>query len=149
MTGMIGWDITGQDTDNIELIDLNKNCTTSLPNYPMLLHGATGAFINEMVIVCGGCLYNDQYTNVCYKLSKGGVEFEYFTSMQDLRGFASGTVTQGVIWVTGGYHDGRLQSTEFISPHKVRIISIANFGPKFYLIKSSLILLELSHIFTR
>ena len=29
------------------------------------------------------------------------------------------------------------------------LISIANFGPKFYLIKSCLILLEISHIFTR
>ena len=45
----------GNDLSNTEVIDIAGSCSTqNLPNYPILLRGATGVYINGTVVICGG-----------------------------------------------------------------------------------------------
>ena len=37
-----------------ELIDMNGNCSATLPNYPKNTCWATGIFINGIALICGG-----------------------------------------------------------------------------------------------
>ena len=106
-------------TDNTEIIDLSNNCAASLPNYPKKLSGATGQFLDDNVIICGGTNYIGnaqwQWTNDCFALKKGATSFEQFHSMDEARSSARSIVTQGDIWVTGGGNEnGYLSSTEHI-----------------------------------
>ena len=84
-----------------------------MPNYPLKLVGATGQFMNGMVIVCGGYY---SVTNECHKLSKGESAFKFLTSMQEKRSEASSTIINENLWVTGGQNENgiNLKTTEFV-----------------------------------
>ena len=109
-------------TPNTEIVDLSSNCSASLPDYPKEVRGTTGQFLNDSAIICGGEHDDNEgrYSNECYSLEKGANHFETITPMKAARGYAKSIVTQGKMWVTGGYEDddfyGRrlLASTDFI-----------------------------------
>ena len=107
--------------NNTEIIDLKGDCSnSSLSNYPLALEGATGVFINNMVILCGGSKSAslEDLTDECYKLSKGNT-FDFLCSMHDNRATASAISTNGKMWVTGGWSLvglTRLKTTEVIHP---------------------------------
>ena len=122
---------------NTELIDLEDSCSIpSVPNYPNALEGATGVFINESVILCGGGNASVQVAvNECYKLSKDGITFNSFTSMQDKRlYFASSIINDELIWATGGLGGNSgfslgLISNEFINPQDATTVSSGTSMP--------------------
>ena len=109
---------TGNGLDNTEIIDLSGNCDTFLSNFPKKFRGTTGQLLNDNVIICGGCSSNYSiFSSDCFILRKGATSFENFLSMKVARSNAKSVITQGHIWITGGYdHDGntRLSSTEYI-----------------------------------
>ena len=58
----------GNDLSNTEVIDITGDCSTqNLPNYPILLRGATGVYINGTVVICGG---GYPETRKCYSLKQ-------------------------------------------------------------------------------
>ena len=97
--------------NNTEIIDFFSGCSTSLPNYPKDLEGTTGQFLDDTAIICGGY----PYTNECFSLRKGATSFKSIAQMNEARRFAKSIVTQGRIWVTGGFDGTALySSTEYI-----------------------------------
>ena len=70
----------------------------------MPLEGATGVFVKDMVLVCGGS--NDEdYQDECHTLHKGKTKFEFYKKLQDNRTLASSTVVQENMWITGGFNE--------------------------------------------
>lgn len=125
----------GNYLDNTELIVLNGNCSATLPNYPRNLRGATGVFINESLMICGGEYPSSLFgTNECFKLSKDGIKFDPISPMNEKRWFASSVVTHdGKMWVTGGNggtNNDLLASTEIIDPQDSNITSIGSDLPE-------------------
>ena len=121
--------ITGQGKpdllNDIELINLNGSCITSFGNYSMPLEGATGVFVKDMVLVCGGSNPED-YQDECHTLHKGKTNFEFYKKLQEKRTLASSTVVQENMWITGGFNETNsfLKSTEFIRPqHSYTILN--------------------------
>ena len=107
--------------NNTEILDLSGDCTASLPNYPKELDGATGQFLDDKIIICGGGFFLGVLGNYsdCFILRKGESSFESFPSMKEARIQAKSVVTQGRIWVTGGIqfyglNYTILSSTEYI-----------------------------------
>ena len=50
-----GWNnIPKNSVNNLELIDLNGECRTSLPIYPTRLLEGTGILIDDKIVICGG-----------------------------------------------------------------------------------------------
>ena len=57
-----------------EVINLNgKQCTQTPPQYPKNVWGATGGFVDDIAIICGG-EYRFEYLNECYALKSGGTQ---------------------------------------------------------------------------
>ena len=40
-----------------ELIDINDECTTALPDYPLGVIGATGVYVDGKIVICGGAYH--------------------------------------------------------------------------------------------
>ena len=100
-----------------ELISLNGSCTATFGNYSaMPKNGATGVFIKDMVVICGGIARND-----CHKLSKGKTRFEFYTNLQQNRSDARSTSVNGKMWITGGKNekDEIMKSTQFLMPQNL------------------------------
>ena len=112
-----GWD-GSSPLSYTEIIDFNGTCTTSLPEYPMKLDGATGVYVDGKIVICGGGypISNDK----CYQLEKGKETFELIFTMEIEERYAESIVHQGYMLTTGGYKNGGdnlIGTAEFIN-HK-------------------------------
>ena len=54
ITGYSGISPTIAVTRKSELIDINDECSSVLPDYPLGVIGATGVYIDGKIVVCGG-----------------------------------------------------------------------------------------------
>ena len=101
----------GEYLNDTEIIALSGDCLASLPNYPKQLQGATGQILDDKVIICGGY----PTTNECFSLENGFTSFERITPMKEAKYYVKSAVTQGRIWITGGFDGTTLySSTEYI-----------------------------------
>ena len=82
-----------------EIIDFEGKCNSSIPDYPMTLCGATGQFIDNQIVICGG---GPIYTKSCYRLNNSSAQFEKVYSMEDERIIVESTIIQGYMIVSGG-----------------------------------------------
>ena len=102
-------------------LNLNGTYSMTLGNYPEKISYATGGFINDTVLVCGGDGTYYASGDKCYSISKGQRSFEFKANMAEERIKASNAILQEKMWLTGG-HSGHAQyitkSTEFIKPDK-------------------------------
>ena len=92
----------GDYLNNLELIDLNGGCSSYLPEYPISLAGATGIFIDDKIIICGGIDKYMHYHNKCYQLQHENYSFQLVYSMKEKRSYAKSILTQSNMLVTGG-----------------------------------------------
>ena len=81
------------------------------PKFPIGVEGATGGFIGDSVIICGGYNYNNHdYVDKCYSLTSEKASL--VTHMSVRRGFAASIVlNDNTLWVTGG----AFASTEYVT----------------------------------
>ena len=102
------------DLSSTELININGECTASLPDYPVKLHAATGVFVDGTIIICGGY---PPFSNKCYQLKNGKDEFELVYGMDENRYYAKSIAAQGKMLVLGGYNGKNIIGTgEYIIP---------------------------------
>ena len=102
-----------RETKNTELIDIDGDCTVSLPDYPRKIDGATGVYIDGRIVICGG---GYPVTNKCYQLKNGSGAFELAYTMREKRYYARSIVTQGKMFITGGHNGNNYVGTgEFIN----------------------------------
>ena len=102
-----------RETKNTELIDIDGDCTVSLPDYPRKIDGATGVYIDGRILICGG---GYPVTNKCYQLKNGSKGFELAYTMREKRYYARSIVTQGKMFITGGHNGNDYVGTgEFLS----------------------------------
>ena len=99
--------------DTSEILDLKLNKTCESTKHPHRLQKATGVFIDNNIIICGGS-YSSGSSNKCYQ--QNGTGFYQMTPMMEKRTRASSTVTNNLMWVTGGDGHKYYSSTEFIIP---------------------------------
>jgi hypothetical protein len=93
-----------------EVIDLedSSNICQDLADYPIQVEGAVGGLLNQVdPLVCGG---KYPYTNVCYVVNQPGQSSHM---LEERSHSASITLNSTRLWITGGYGDGRLQTSEF------------------------------------
>ena len=112
-TGYSRW----KELNNTEIVDLSRNCSVPLPDYPKRLTGTTGKFLDDAAIICGGRNngpYDFYYTSECFALTKNFKEFESIAPMKEERAHAKSIITQGQIWVTGGHGNKIHSSTDYI-----------------------------------
>ncbi len=98
---MAGYD--RDDIDDVELLALEndpRNCFNDLPNFPLALHGATGAFVDGEVRVCGG--YDGTYFNECYDFNPSDGSWDGGEPMLEERYEAASSVIGGEWFITGG-----------------------------------------------
>ncbi len=98
---MAGYD--RDDIDDVELLALEndpRNCFNDLPNFPLALHGATGAFVDGEVRVCGG--YDGTYFNECYDFNPSDGSWDDGEPMLEERYEAASSVIGGEWFITGG-----------------------------------------------
>ena len=90
-----------------EVVDLASTGTTcsAITNFEYASLGATGGFVNDKAVVCGGLTYSK-----CYVITKSSVNF--LTNMLHKRNFVAGLVINDTFWLTGGDCSN---STEYIS----------------------------------
>ena len=83
------------------------------PDHPRKIYAATGGFLHQDFITCGGWIFDEGPTNKCFKL---GSEAPFATMMKKRDGAASIVLESGKLWILGGYDENysRLSSTEFI-----------------------------------
>ena len=117
--------------DHLELVDLSGGCNTSLPKYPLKVSGATGLFIDNKIVICGGGRYTSKwYTNKCYHLKHGNDAFQLVYSMTKNRREAKSILFHGNMLVIGGDNDiGNLDTGEFIN-HQLDNSSVPKPGIK-------------------
>ena len=102
------------DLSSSELININGECTASLPDYPVKLHAATGVFVDGTIIICGGY---PPFSNKCYQLKNGNGNFELVYRMEEYRYYAESVAVQGKMLVLGGYNGKNTIGTgEYIIP---------------------------------
>ena len=97
----------GGKTSHSEAVDLastGKSCS-AIPYFVHATRGATGGFLNNKAIICGG-----GSNSKCYTITRVSVDF--FTNMLHSRDYVAGIVVNDKLWLTGG---NCLQSTEYVS----------------------------------
>ena len=107
-----GWD--GYQLSKTETLTIGNNSQpqSQYPDHPRKIDGATGGFLNNDFITCGGYDTVEGYTDKCYKL---GSEVPFATMMTKRWRAASIVLEPGKLWILGGVRDdGRLSSTEYI-----------------------------------
>ena len=93
-------------------IGSNAQPQSQYPDHPRFIHGATGGFLNNYFITCGGDDSVEYSTNKCYKL---GSEGPFATMMEKRHGAASIVLEAGKLWILGGTNEyNGLFSTEYI-----------------------------------
>ena len=101
------------DLSNTENIDIDNY--SEPPNYldhPRRIHGATGGFLHQDFVTCGGRDLNEDVTNKCYML---GSEEPFATMMKERLLAASIVLEPGKLWILGGSDTGYVfSSTEYI-----------------------------------
>ena len=114
---------TGPPGENLsEVINLEgKTCSTLPEKYPISVHGATGGFVNDQVIVCGGqhdfeLRAGSEPINECYTLKKGG-SWTHLGNLRQKRWRSSSVVIGNSLYVIGGQDIARIscRSIESIS----------------------------------
>ena len=109
---------------DVELIDLSgqgRFCRKP-DDFPSAGEGSVGAYIEEQTLVCGGY----PYTSDCYYYNTDGT-WTQGPSMTEAREYASSTILNSDLWVTGGYNPGEhgLASTEcFISTSFITYVDL-------------------------
>lgn len=94
-------------------VDTLKKCQ-ALPDYPLAVNGASGAFVDGFVLVCGGNFATGTYSNKCFKLGPQKIWEESITMSAPRQGAAMVNI-MGRAMMFGGY-SGRnyLDSTEIL-----------------------------------
>ena len=107
-----GWpSSTSVKTESSDLV-ASATCQ-SIPAYPLSVGGATGAFVNSRVVICGGT----PYTNQCYSLGQNENAWTPSANLTTPRGGAASVEMNNKLVIFGGYTGDtyiRLQSTEEI-----------------------------------
>ena len=108
-----GYSNSGHLSDT-ETIDIGNN--SEPPNYPdhqRRIFGATGGFLNQDFITCGGDDSDEGITNKCYVLGSEGI---FATMMSERKAAASVVLEPEKIWVLGGSNSNssKLSTTEYI-----------------------------------
>jgi hypothetical protein len=94
-----------------EVIDLKdaSNICQNLEDYLIGVDSAVGGLLNQGdPLVCGGYLA----TNVCHVVNQPGQSSEM---LEERVNSASLTLNSTHLWITGGYGNGYLQTSEFVS----------------------------------
>ena len=99
----------------IEIIKENfktKVCS-QMPNYPLEVYLAGGSIWKDgKFSICGGVKnYNKKYSK-CYLMENG--EWKLSGKLQTARSYHGASNIGNSIWITGGYKNDRLASTEII-----------------------------------
>ena len=103
-----GW---GRGSFKTESFDLAASTTCqSLPDYPLDVDSATGAFVSSRVVICGGFEFST--TSQCYSLGQNETEWKPSGNMTALRHGAASVEINNKLVIFGGYYNGHLQSTE-------------------------------------
>ena len=76
------------------------------PDFPIGTTGATGGLIGNTVMICGGLYVDECYSINPYQKVKMSV-WRYYA--------ASVVIDDKTLWVTGGWNDGYLASTEYVT----------------------------------
>lgn len=113
------WDGYQSTSEIIDLTVKGGNQCKIWADFPRNLEGATGGFIGDTILICGGRHDDGQsksYSDECYKMN--GQTATLVTSMSTKRSFAASIVLNGTtLWITGGWSEDngkRLASSEFI-----------------------------------
>jgi hypothetical protein len=109
--------ITGENSENdkMEVLSMSKNATTNVcksasHRYPLNIGFASGAFIDNKITICGG---GNPKTASCYEFSYDHQWKKSYQLRTPRTGSASAPISSG-LWVTGGYSDRILESTEIV-----------------------------------
>ena len=91
------------DMDNVESLALDedpRNCQ-DLPDYPIVVHGTTGSFLDGTVKVCGGLL-DSLHISQCFEFNPVDGTWKDGGSMSENRLYAASSIIDGVWFITGG-----------------------------------------------
>ena len=99
---------TSVKTDSFDLV-ASTTCQ-SMPAYPLTVYHATGAFVSNRVVICGGTY--PSVTSQCYSLGKNETEWKPSGNLITPRYGAASVEMHGKLLIFGGYNAGYLQSTE-------------------------------------
>ena len=100
----------------MEVLDGTTNvtnvCASSSHQYPLQVWLASGALVNNNLVICGGVYPR---TSSCYKFSHDH-QWKSFAEMKTPRSGSASIPLPNGLWVTGGFGDGgkNLKSTEFV-----------------------------------
>ena len=115
--------ITGFLNDNVkmEIVNISTNAMTKICqaisfNYPLDFGDASGALVNNEIIVCGG--FDDRSktkTALCYKFDQHH-KWKLISQMSTSRYKSASIAISNGLWITGGFTNNTvpLQSTEII-----------------------------------
>ena len=102
----------GQYLSQTETLAIGDNSEPSnYPDHPRKIVGATGGFLHDNFVTCGGKDSVEGHTNKCYHLSSEAP----FATMMTERCFAASIILDEKLWILGGGDSSSgLSSTEFI-----------------------------------
>ena len=124
---------------------MKLGCYESL-YHPISISGATGVYVDDRIIICGGeysypLISNEIYTltDRCYQLMKGAESFELLQYMEQERLYAKSIKFQEEMIVSGGRKDTDVYGTgEFIdSQHTIIQLPEGLYGHAFLNINES------------
>ena len=97
-----------------EVLNLGNEMTPSFQDNLKSLNGATGGWVGNGFIVCGGYVDGEGYSKECHKIGKE--ETVKIGDMIMKRRYAASIVEGERIWILGGYGDSNSKTTsEFFS----------------------------------
>ena len=104
-----------RETNITEVLNLDSN-NTQLPtyqNHSKSIQGATGGFIKNQFIICGGGSDEIGMLKECYKI--GTTNTSLHGTMKEKRQHAASIVLADRLWILGGEnYDKMMKSTEYI-----------------------------------
>ena len=108
----------GRNTEIVDVVDSNFNCTFT-EEFPIELAAATGGLMaGQTPFICGG--EGKTYSNECYQLTQAGSwakdQRATLTTGRSHAGFGSVVLNNNLV-LTGGYNGNVLTSIEMLSPN--------------------------------
>ena len=106
----------GGPTDKCQVVDVSSSTScANLLSYPYSMKSAAGGVINGSPTICGGSVGGGVYLESCYRFDKFENSWKLHANMNSKRHSHAAAVINDVLFISGGYYNGQLASTEFIN----------------------------------
>lgn len=120
---------THKSVTSIDQYSIHNDCWSTIVNLTNLRYGISGCFYNGCIYISGGCIDNDNFTDImeCYHIKDQ--KWITVSNMNKPRRYHTMTVLYGLLYAIGGQSiNGVLSDVEYYDPSNDKWVPVQNMN---------------------